>query len=132
MSTRPAICGGCAGTDFAIGEARNAKGSVIRPWYCLDCGWVSQNYAGKAEAAPFEPLQRVFTATELRVQQGKPVGTYDSNKPCEVCGKTGDSQVHHWAPRFLFGDEAEDWPKGHLCQACHTRWHQIVTPRSRT
>ena len=47
---------------------------------------------------------------------------------CEVCGSTVNIEYHHWAPRFLFGDEADKWLTSRLCKECHDRWHQIVTP----
>lgn len=51
-----------------------------------------------------------------------------SGVPCEVCGSTDGTEWHHWAPRHLFGDEAESWPMGALCRMCHRRWHAVVTP----
>lgn len=54
------------------------------------------------------------------------LGTKD--RECDACGEVTSVQEHHWAPRHLFGDECESWPKGWLCQPCHTRWHQVVTP----
>ena len=47
--------------------------------------------------------------------------------PCARCGSTKPTQYHHWAPQVLFTD-AHEWPGSHLCQACHTRWHQVMTP----
>lgn len=31
---------------------------------------------------------------------------------------------HHFAPRAIFGDEAEDWPRALLCVEHHTEWHR--------
>lgn len=51
------------------------------------------------------------------------------NYTCEVCGKKG-AEIHHWAPRGLFGDEADDWPVSLLCRECHMKWHnRIITVR---
>lgn len=49
---------------------------------------------------------------------------------CDVCSTEG-AQQHHWAPWAIFGDEADRWPQSFLCQACHDRWHQLVTPQLR-
>lgn len=57
-----------------------------------------------------------------------PVGETCSFEPCARCGSLG-AQIHHWAPKFLFGvDHAEDWPKDYLCDGCHREWHSIITP----
>lgn len=50
-----------------------------------------------------------------------------SNPPCEVCQSAG-TEYHHWAPRFLFGDESPNWPGAWLCRLHHALWHKIVTP----
>jgi hypothetical protein len=46
---------------------------------------------------------------------------------CAVCGAVGAAN-HHFAPRFLFGDECEKWAQDYLCEKCHARWHNLVTP----
>jgi uncharacterized protein YlaI len=127
-------CPECKSTNIAIGEARNIRGHVIHPYYCADCGEVLMQYASKAAARAFgltsrRALKRVYTVTERRLAAGDlDASKFDHNHPCEVCGSTGDTQVHHWAPAHLFGEESGLWPTGYLCQACHTRWHQLVTP----
>ena len=44
---------------------------------------------------------------------------------CEVCWALG-AEYHHWAPRYLFGDEADSWPTGYLCPHCHAYWHHVI------
>ena len=46
---------------------------------------------------------------------------------CRVCG-IHEVELHHWAPRALFGDDADLWPMDFLCRECHSRWHTAVTP----
>lgn len=46
---------------------------------------------------------------------------------CSRCGCRG-AELHHWAPRHLFGDDADKWPKDYLCKSCHDEWHDLVTP----
>lgn len=31
---------------------------------------------------------------------------------------------HHFAPRAIFGDEADDWPRALLCLEHHIEWHR--------
>lgn len=64
-----------------------------------------------------------FTAEQLAA-----MATLDwtsATPPCVVCGARG-TELHHWAPRHLFGEEADLWPTANLCPACHTRWHTTV------
>lgn len=42
---------------------------------------------------------------------------------CAVC-KSRNVELHHWAPKQLFGDDAERWPKDYLCIPCHNEWHK--------
>lgn len=46
---------------------------------------------------------------------------------CAVCGQPG-TELHHFAPRFIFGDDCEQWPKVYLCREHHAHWHALVTP----
>ncbi len=50
------------------------------------------------------------------------------NSPCADCGAP-ETELHHWAPRALFGDEADQWPTTNLCSRCHARWHQMLKIR---
>lgn len=43
--------------------------------------------------------------------------------PCAVCGEPA-TELHHWAPRAIFGkQEAERWPRSWLCAGHHEQWH---------
>jgi len=44
---------------------------------------------------------------------------------CEHCGEQG-AENHHWSPRQVFGDEADEWPQSPLCVSCHNRWHRMI------
>lgn len=44
------------------------------------------------------------------------------NPPCVVCGGSG-TEEHHWAPRNIFGEDANMWPMSYLCRMHHTEWH---------
>lgn len=48
---------------------------------------------------------------------------------CEVKGCTStNTELHHWAPRQIFGPEAERWPSSYLCrEQHHPQWHVLVT-----
>jgi hypothetical protein len=46
---------------------------------------------------------------------------------CARCGAR-DVELHHWAPRAMFGEEADRWPQDYLCHDHHAEWHRTVTP----
>jgi hypothetical protein len=58
------------------------------------------------------------------------LNNYSLNHVCSVCGTVG-AALHHFAPRYIFKDECEKWAKGYLCESCHKKWHDLVTPRMR-
>jgi len=51
-------------------------------------------------------------------------------RQCEgECKRIATCQLHHWAPRVHFGDDADKWPTSWLCDRCHRdEWHAKVTP----
>lgn len=55
------------------------------------------------------------------------VEDYSDLEKCVVCGDRS-TEWHHFAPRYLFGDAADNWPGAHLCRYHHMLWHQLVTP----
>lgn len=126
-------CQNCGANDWSIGRAFNIRGDEIFPFVCNHCGDVSQQYASRAVALQHEgrhgPLPAVETKTGRKEREGRlRLGQRQADKPCEVCGSTGQTELHHWAPFHLFGDEADKWPTSLLCRPCHVRWHQTVTP----
>lgn len=49
----------------------------------------------------------------------------DPDDICEVCGRLG-TEVHHWAPREIFGLASYRWPTSKLCTTCHRKWHRMM------
>jgi DNA-directed RNA polymerase subunit M/transcription elongation factor TFIIS len=121
----------CGGTEMSIGEAVTTDGRTIYPFVCVSCGAVQSQYAKAAiaeeHAREHGPLPKVQTRTMAKPRQFAAMAKAAEERRCEVCGGS-NAQQHHWAPWHLFGDEAQEWPTSYLCQPCHTRWHQIVTP----
>lgn len=102
------------GTTFVAQIAANRAVHVYRG--CADCktrlepGWVSH---------------RELRGLDI---DSLPVGRDDTmfNPPCQVCGDFG-AEVHHWAPREVFGPvEPDHWPTSYLCRACHEEWHKRI------
>lgn len=80
---------------------------------CADCGF---NTSGK-----FANQHRDIDTARLPVGADRRY----QNPPCAVCGAFG-TQLHHWAPRELFGPECEHWPTSYLCPGCHNDWHTRI------
>jgi hypothetical protein len=58
------------------------------------------------------------------------IDNFSGREVCAVCGSPF-TERHHWAPRYLFSDDCERWPKDYLCKEHHDLWHQTVTPKMR-
>ncbi len=56
-----------------------------------------------------------------------PLLSFSSGNRCAKCGERG-AQLHHWAPKHLFNHGADYWPTDYLCDDCHLKWHNLVTP----
>ena len=107
--------GTCSHTgSAALFAVINPNGSRFVYEGCAECRarlrpgeWVDQSRRPEAAGAP--------VVEDLRVH----------HPPCQVCGGWG-TEIHHWAPRELFGVEADHWPTAWLCRVCHQRWHDVI------
>jgi hypothetical protein len=89
-------------------------------WQCLEClksidsptKWISHSKLREHDIDPHT----------LPV-----IENYSGYEVCAVCGEPG-TELHHWAPRHLFSDEADQWPTSYLCRKHHNTWHDLVTP----
>lgn len=133
MSLKIRYCPKCK-TEMKIGIAANSRDQTIHPWYCDMCDKAWGSLCASVEDATewckdHGYLRRVLTETEKQLRAGViSISDFGHMIPCEVCGTKGTTEVHHWAPRHLFGDDADRWPTGNLCRPCHVNWHQRVTP----
>jgi hypothetical protein len=87
------------------------------------CCWCGQNCPGPFGYPNPDPKRRQerwlfdFCFKDIRHDQ--------TPEPCERCGSSEGTQLHHWAPTAIFAD-ADDWPTGWLCPRCHAAWHQAM------
>jgi hypothetical protein len=96
--------------------------------FCTRCEYVSTILPhGQFTPAQIEDIP-IFKDNRCLDCYGDGCGTCVSS-PCEKCGSYRQVETHHWAPRYLFGNEAWEWPTSLLCRECHRRWHATVTPR---
>lgn len=118
-------CKTCGSDQLKIGITNIVSGATVYPIYCAACGEVFAKYVKKEIAREYArengPLRYVKTKTAEYIEKKQ------IQIKCEVCG-AGEAEIHHWAPQYLFGEEAARWPVGYLCRACHRKWHDLVTP----
>lgn len=106
-----AACAHTKGTELLALVARNGAMHVYNG--CRECH-------ANLEGGRFHPANNI-DVTVL------PVGTdlRLDNPPCQVCGAFG-TELHHWAPAAIFGQESALWPTAHLCPSCHHEWHRRI------
>lgn len=122
--TKKSNCSGCKKlTQWSLHRQILTNGSAHFLWVCKDCN--RKNPSGQP---PYYISKELVSShvPELDIDL-LPVIMPDFSVRCQVCGNR-DAELHHWAPRHLFGDECENWPKDYLCRDCHARWHTYVTP----
>ena len=109
-----AECDKCGWHRWSLVKQKNKGGTWQFRYICAGCERPAIKYVKKSDvvAAGLDPDE---------------IPSYGERNACVVCGHDG-AQCHHWAPLALFGEDSENWPTSYLCQKCHTRWHQVVTP----
>lgn len=101
----------CGHQHRLLGHIIRSDGSKQGWWWCLTCGKITA--ARKAEGLG------KFLLHDLRKDWDVP--------ECERCGSAAGTQLHHWAPRAIFGArEADRWPTANLCPPCHSLWHRLM------
>ena len=121
LERRETPCEQCGATQWVITPATNRGGHKIHPLVCDVCGYRSR------VCAPKSVVEQHARKNAVEIKYAPPP---DESKDCEVCGTKGAEQ-HHWAPGYLFGNEAEKWPKGWLCPSCHARWHRVISAQEK-
>lgn len=111
-------CIQCRGTRIRRVKNRTGSGAYQVIDLCLDC---QSNARGNALYIPHKQAGAPLEDIPLWVDYTK------QNPPCVVCGLHEGTELHHFAPRHIFGwDEAERWPQGYLCKTCHDKWHITI------
>lgn len=108
----------CPTVEIVLGKTVMGSGAIHIKAVCPVCGhnlkgsgqWISK------KALPSEVLEALPILSD-----------YSLELPgCAVCGEKG-VELHHWAPKELFPETFEDWPKSYLCKKHHDEWHKTVT-----
>ena len=108
-------CIHCGFGEFTTVRRRAADGHIQAFRRCDQCGL---NWDGK-----FVPQEKINFEFLIWVEPLEP-------NICGHCGKPY-AQAHHYMPRSIAkknGLNAEEWPIEDLCDECHGKWHNAVTP----
>ena len=107
-------------TEQELSRFITASKSEHVGWQCLACrSWCRSKLGGIW--IPKDALAGIHI-------EALPVAQIAEAPRCAKCGSRG-AEEHHWAPKALFRNAAEEWPKDYLCKPCHDEWHIIVTPQ---
>ena len=108
----------CAQKTVEVVRIQDSLRILIPVFRCRECGTV----------ATCKPIRKGLlypsaVSEAVIIERDRPLAVPIE---CEVCGDT-PAQLHHWAPRALFGEYvADDWPMSWLCQPCHSHWHLVL------
>lgn len=100
------------------------SGSECYEWRCDDCHRPNP-YGDRGIFIPKEWVRNNLTRQQIATL---PIIRADGELKCRKCGAIG-AEWHHWAPKGIFGGEADEWPVDPLCKKCHDQWHRMVTPQ---
>jgi len=118
--TKTIYCKHCKTTSLCeLRASINAGGHRMAQWICTECNR--------------PPRSGQWIAHQKLIKFGIDIAKikiYDDAAGEVCCRKCGAlfGEYHHWAPRHLFGDDADKWPGDYLCQKCHREWHNVMTP----
>jgi hypothetical protein len=107
---REMACPDCGQKQWGVGKLIGPSGQAKYPWYCRGCCHRTSIY---------EPKHDRLIFTRVFLDNGE--------NQCEQCGRMG-AELHHFMPQALSPDDCDLWPQAYFCQACHAKWHQVVTP----
>jgi hypothetical protein len=113
------VCKHCGGRNLTPYRQINGNGATVIILRCDNCG------RNPDAAQPFQRKSDYPNFDTFPILQN-----YIINKePCAVLGcENTDTEYHHFAPRYLFGADAERYPREYLCRMHHKEWHDKVTP----
>jgi len=97
------------------------RGWRVMPW-CARCWRHPTACAKPAQGHKTWVSISGFTTQEIASMPVKP----GYEEACDVCGTVAPIELHHLAPRALYGDACELWPTTRICAPCHDGWHAKV------
>ncbi len=121
----PPACERCGSDNVKLRRYIISNGDVHFRWKCLDCGRLAQKTGQNVSHSKVDELLDHYDKSRSDIPIAE---DYSGEAQCEVSGCERPAEVHHVAPRALFGDQCNQWPKVLLCREHHNEWHTTVTP----
>ena len=117
----------CDHSDAVLSRVVTSNGDARYLWWCRECSTNVTKLTGRHGGAWLPKQHRDLAGVDL---DSLPLAYADTvYRMCQgPCGRVALCELHHWAPRKFFGDNADIWPLGYLCRGCHELWHSRVTP----
>jgi hypothetical protein len=112
------VCVKCGSENVEPRKTIQHSGAIAIGVYCLDCGkWATdKTWVGKDE----------FTEAQVKAMPLE-ADYRNPDHPCCVIGCNGIGvEWHHFAPKHLFGPDADRWPGAWVCVTHHLEWHRLT------
>src|SRR5574343_876621 len=109
-----------AETRFVLHRQFTGSGAESFVWVCGAC------QTRNPDRSPRHFISREQVKNHVTDEQIENLPTIMprlSNR-CAKCGNRG-TELHHWAPRAIFGTDADNWPTDYLCKDCHDHWQRV-------
>lgn len=121
-SAREDICQFCKSRQVAHLNVKILhSGAEAFVWVCDGCDRF--NPFGGNMWIDSDQVYRYLTKTEVLTL---PVLSEPLTSRCAKCGSRG-TELHHWAPKAVFGEDSDKWPQDYLCKPCHDEWHEKMS-----
>jgi hypothetical protein len=114
-------CVNCnADTKMILHRRQMTSGGFHYCWQCSSCR--RMHVANGRTWISASIVSQFLTPEQI---DALPIISADEPVNCVKCGSLG-AELHHWAPRAIFGNEADQWPTDYLCLPCHRLWHDTI------
>jgi hypothetical protein len=124
FTSKSGFCSTCKQkTRFLLHMQLMQSGARHFLWVCQTC-----NTRNPGSGPYYISAELIIAHLSTNQIESLPVIMPDLSNRCAVCGKR-EAELHHWAPKALFGKDSGDWPKDYLCKEHHNLWHLKVTPQ---
>ena len=117
---RRSLCTRCSTfTDVYLRRKINSDGSEMVFEVCIVGGKPHRLEARTSHLSRAEVIRKGIRISDI------PLIANEAKIECQVvgCDEPG-VQWHHWAPRSIWGEQADDWPGALLCRTHHAEWHK--------
>lgn len=111
-------------SDQPVRLVRSITASMVSQVY-----WECLTHKGAITNPRQNIAHEKLKTNDINIENIPIVEDYSNQVKCAVIGCTEKGgEYHHFAPRYIFGAEADNWPTAYLCLTHHKQWHTLITP----